>query len=96
MAAPPGAAIEQLRACRSEQEQRPTHLPDHRLEQVQKVVLRPMYVLDEDDGRPVSHELAHELRPYVEVRHRPDRLSTREQDELRRVTDHPRSLRHVS
>ena len=61
--APGGPAVEQLRAPGSENEERPPHVADEAVDQVEQRLLGPVQILDEDDRRPVGDELAEKLDP---------------------------------
>ena len=64
-AGPARPTVEQLRPCGREQQQRPVDLADEGFEQVAEIVLRPVHVLDQHDGRPLGDEPVEEVDPRV-------------------------------
>jgi len=63
--APSGPSLEQLRASGREDEQRSIDAADERLDQVAKIVLGPVQVLDQQHARPLPHKVAEKLYPRV-------------------------------
>jgi hypothetical protein len=64
-AGPAWPTVEQLGPCGREQEQWPVDLAHERLEQVAKIVLGPVHVLDQHHRRPLGHESVEEGDPRV-------------------------------
>src|SRR5439155_25492781 len=62
---PARSALEQFGSRGRDHEQRPSNAAEYVLEQVQKLGLRPMDVLDEHDRGPLTDDLGQELCPGV-------------------------------
>ena len=64
-AGPARSAVEQLRPCGRKQQKRPVDLAHEGFEQIAKIVLRPVHVLDQHNARPLGDECVEELDPRV-------------------------------